>query len=199
MSPPPLPPEDLSDPPRDAALLARSAAGETAAFECFVARHEAAALRLTRAATSSESDAEDALQEAFLAAWRSAATFRGEGSARAWMLAIARNAAYRLYRRRDGEPSELASLSQLGDEAGWGRPAPAEFVARLESRLELARCFAELMPEEREILVLRDLEGLSGEETARILGLGLPAMKSRLHRARLRLAALLRGGRHEQA
>lgn len=68
---------------------------------------------------------------------------------------------------------------------------------RAESREHLMRGLSSLAPDEREVLILRDLEGLSGEQTADILHLSLPAMKSRLHRARLRLSSALRpGGAH---
>lgn len=134
-------------------------------------------------------DAEDALQETFLAVWRNAAGYRGQGAARAWLYTIARHAASRLRRRRVDEPVELVSLEQLGVAAGWGEPLDPLPASR-ESRRELVRTALErLGPEEREIILLRDVEGFSGEETAEMLGLTLPAMKTRLHRARLRFVA----------
>jgi RNA polymerase sigma-70 factor (ECF subfamily) len=72
-------------------------------------------------------------------------------------------------------------------------------LVRLEEREWLARALARLSQADREVLILRDLEGLSGEETAAALGVTVRAMKSRLHRARLRLAAQLREGRHAGA
>ena len=143
-----------------------------------------------------EYDAEDALQETFLACWRSAGTFAGGDSARHWLLAIARNAARRLYRRKRGEPHEFVSLDELGREAGWGGGAADPPLApddRAAARETLEAALMTLSAEEREVLILRDLEGFSGEETASLLHLTLPAAKSRLHRARLRLAAALRG------
>jgi RNA polymerase sigma-70 factor (ECF subfamily) len=83
-------------------------------------------------------------------------------------------------------------LPELGEAAGWGDQNPEEGALRSERRGCLARALEALGPEEREILVLRELEELTGEETAAALGIGLAAMKSRLHRARLRLAAQLR-------
>ncbi len=179
----------------DAELLQRAAAGGAAAFETFVERHQAAAYRLIRAIAPGPADAEDALQETFLACWRSAGTFAGGASARHWVLTIARNAARRLYRRKRGEPADFVSLDELGREAGWGGGGagpPAAWDARAEARETLEAALMTLTPEEREILIMRDLEGLSGEETAHALHLTVPAMKSRLHRARLRLAAALR-------
>ena len=179
----------------DAELLRRAAAGDAAAFETFLERHQAAAYRLIRAIAPTPADAEDALQETFLACWRSAGTFAGGGEARHWVLAIARNAARRLYRKRRGEPADFVSLDELGREAGWGSADPPVVRdARAAAREAIEGALMTLGAEEREVLILRDLEGLSGEETARVLHLTLPAAKSRLHRARLRLAAALRSG-----
>lgn len=157
-------------------------------------------MRLLLASATTPADAEDALQEAFLAAWRAAGAFAGTGSARAWMLTIARNALHRRYRRRAGEPVDVIPLDRLGAEAGWGAvDAPDQLVERLEDREILERALARLDQADREVLVLRDLEEFDGEETARLLGLSVGAMKSRLHRARLRLAAHLREGWHARA
>lgn len=157
-------------------------------------------MRLLLATAAVPADAEDALQEAFIAAWRSAGTFAGGETARGWILTIARNALRRHYRRRVGEPPDHVPLDQLGEEAGWGTEEPADdMLVRLEEREWLARALARLGDADREVLILRDLEGLSGEETAAALGVTVRAMKSRLHRARLRLAAQLREGRHAGA
>lgn len=178
----------------DAALLAASAAGDAAAFTRFVERHQRAALGYLRLLAADPAAIEDALQEAFLAAWRSAGEFRGGDSARSWLLAIARHALFRQYRRRVGEPEEIVSLDDLGRAAGWGEPCSPDPTAAHADRSAVRRALAALSAADREILLLRDVEGLSGEECAELLALALPAMKSRLHRARLRFAAqLLRG------
>ncbi len=177
----------------DARLLAAAADGDRRAFARFVDRHEASVLRYLRAAAAQDADADDAFQEAFLAAWRGAGGFRGEGSARAWMLTVARNALRRHHRRRAGEPTgyePLEDLDHLGRAAGWGRPEPAEEALEREDLLRWA--LDGLAPGDREILVLRELEGLGGEEVAELLGLSLAAQKSRLHRARLRFVARVR-------
>ncbi len=176
----------------DAALLARSAAGDRASFDRFVNGNQDAVYRYLLSIMGQAADAEDALQETFLAAWHNAAAFRGEGPPRAWLFAIARHAAHRLRRRRVAEPEQLVSLDQLGLEAGWGAEL-APLPDSAEGRRELVRAALDrLRPEEREIVVLRDLEGFSGEETAALLGLSLAAMKTRLHRARLRFVADVR-------
>lgn len=181
--------EDSED--RDAALIRLAAGGDAGAFSEIVGRHEAAVFRFARALAANQGAAEDALQETFLAAWRGAESFRGESSVRSWLLTIARNAVHRQYRRRVDEPKEMESLSALGSAAGWGMDDedPERIALRQESRELLMRAFARLTAADREVLALRDGEQLSGEETAAALGLSVAAMKTRLHRARLRLAA----------
>lgn len=176
----------------DAALLALSATGDGIAYERLVNRHQATIFRYLRAALGDVTAAEDALQETFIAAWRSAGRYRGEASVRAWLLGIARNAARRLRRRRVGEPEEYVALDDLGLQAGWGSEDPEQQLLATLRRDALQAALERLTESDREILVLRDLEGLAGEAVAGILGLSLVAMKSRLHRARLRIAAEVR-------
>lgn len=185
-------PESLSV--DDAELLRRSAGGDREAFDDFVVRHQDAVFRYLRSMAGEDADAEDAMQVAFLAAWHASESFRGEGSARGWLLAIARHSLSRQRRRRSAEPAEFLSLESLGCAAGWGENLPAtpeDDPAGLRRLLEGA--MARLSVEEREVIVLRDLEGFSGEEAAAVAGLTIAALKTRLHRARLRLAAELRG------
>lgn len=177
----------------DRELLARSARGDRGAFGEFVARHEAPLWRFARALAHDEAEAEDVLQQTFVAAWRAADELERDDG-RAWLLAIARREALHLARRRGLRGERERSLEELGEQAGFGDPAatPEEASARLEEEGLLERALERLAPREREILVLRELEGLSGAEAARLLGLTAPAEKARLHRARLALAAELR-------
>lgn len=177
----------------DARLLGLAAGGDGGAFDRLVARHEARLFRFVRALTRDPAVAEDVLQETFLAAWRAAADFRGGGSAVPWLLTIARHQALRQHRRRVGEPATFASIEELGEQAGWGAGDDPEALAIARQRRDrLQAALDALGEEERAVLVLRELEGFSGEETAAALGLSLAATKSRLHRARLRFAARLR-------
>jgi RNA polymerase sigma-70 factor (ECF subfamily) len=176
----------------DEELLKRTAAGEREAFDEVVVRHQAAVFRFARAATESPAAAEDVLQETFLAAWRAAGTYQGRSAVRTWLLTIARNQAWHHRDRAGRIPVDDVPLPELGEAAGWGAQSPEEEAVRSQRRGRLARALAALGPEEREILVLRELEELTGEETAAALGIGLAAMKSRLHRARLRLTAEMR-------
>ena len=176
-----------------AELLERAAAGDRRAFERFVEQHEAAVYRYIRTQTDDPDVTEEALQETFIAAWRRAETFRGDGSARAWLLTIARNAVRRQYRRPAGEPDAFEPLDGVAARAGWGREPDEAWIDRIAAGQLVARGFQALSAEDREVLVLRDLEGLGNGEVAVLLGLSLPAVKSRVHRARLRFMESVRG------
>ncbi len=172
--------------PTDEELVRRSGAGDRKAFEMLAARHEGPLYRFALRTCGGERDAEDALQEGLLAAWRGAATFRGESSARTWLFQVVVNACHRRHRRRAGEGSAPEPI-----EAADGVPAdetgPEERAGAREVGRAIDRALADLPDEAREVLLLRDVEGLSGDEAAAALGVGLAAMKSRLHRARLEL------------
>lgn len=182
-----------NDEPTDRELLAATASGSAAAFDRFVARHRAAVFRYARA-HAGDHDAEDVLQQTFLAAWQHAGTATAERGAKPWLLTIARNALARMRRRPAGDSAAPASIEDLGEAAGFADPAatPERFAAAAEERGALAAAMAALLPLERDVIHLRDIEELTGDEVAELLGLSLPAMKSRLHRARLRLVAELR-------
>jgi len=184
----------------DGALLRAVAAGDADAFTRFVHAHEAVVRRYLRV-TLGTRDVDDAAQETFINAWRGAAGYRGGATARGWLYAIARHVVHHLVRRRVDEPAVVESLEALAEQAGWGRldsevartiDAGAADADARSARDELAQALARLPADEREVLVLRELDGYSGEEAAAMLHLTLPAMKSRLHRARLHLAALVR-------
>jgi RNA polymerase sigma-70 factor (ECF subfamily) len=184
-----------AEPEDDVALLTRTGSGDREAFDRLVDRHQAAVFRFIRTLGPDPASSEDILQETFLAAWRGAGTFRAQSSVRTWLFTIARNTAARQYRRRAGEPvrRDLATLDDLGAAAGWGAdPDPEAMAMRQEERAAVARALEALDPEDRRVLVLRDLEELTGEEAADVLEVTLAALKSRLHRARLRFAAHLR-------
>lgn len=172
--------------------MARVAVGDRDSFTRLVVRHQAALLRYLRAAFDSEADAEDALQRAFVSVWKSAGTYAGRASVRAWLFTIARNAGMRARQKAREELLEPEPLARLGERAGWGSETPEALMAALERRDALERGLDTLRSEEREILLLRDVEGLSGDEAAEVLGISRAAMKSRLHRARLGFAAAMR-------
>jgi RNA polymerase sigma-70 factor (ECF subfamily) len=170
----------------DEALLQGAGRGERAAFEQLVVRHGDALYHFATRTCGSVLEAEDAVQDGLLAAWRGAATFRGESSARTWLFQVVVHACRRRHRRRAGEPERHDPMEQAEALAAPG-PGADERVAAGQVREAMERALAALPEEAREVLLLRDVEGLSGEEAAAALGLGLAAMKSRLHRARLEL------------
>jgi RNA polymerase sigma-70 factor, ECF subfamily len=183
--------------PSDEELLVRAARGEREAFTHLVASTRGPVYRLALAITGNTADAEDVLQETYLAAYRGAASFRGDASARTWLLTIARHHAWRIGKRRvqGAEPPsgwDAENLESLGLAAGWGSDDPERIATRAQDRDMLLRAMARLPEDYREIISLRDLEGIAGDAVAHLMGLALPAMKSRLHRARLALAACLR-------
>lgn len=186
----------------DELLVQKGAEGDRAAFEELLERHLEALFGFAARACGSGRDAEDAVQDALLAAWRRASTFRGEASARSWLFQVLLHACHRRRRRRAGEPQRHAEVEEAAQLA-TDLAAPDERVASGEATAVVERALSMLAEEAREVLLLRDVEGLSGPETAAALGLSLPAMKSRLHRARLelkeRVEANLRRGAAEEA
>ena len=176
----------------DVELLSQTANGDREAFATLAERHQAAIYRLVQVLTKSIQDAEDALQQTFLSAFRSAHTYRGTASVRTWLLTIARNAALRERKRAAVVVAKEESLIRLGYKAGWSRDNPETLAIRLQNIDALRAAIASLPKESAEILILRDLEGLSDEQTAKLLDISLVAAKSRLHRSRLKLAAQLR-------
>jgi RNA polymerase sigma-70 factor (ECF subfamily) len=175
---------ETGPPSSDEELIARCARGHRAAFDQLVDRHGDALFRFAARQCGSHRDAEDAVQDGLLAAWRGAATFRGEASARGWLYQIVLHACRRRSRRRAGEPASHAPVEEAEALADGGARVDDAAASR-QTGAALSRALGDLPEEAREVLLLRDVEGMSGPEAAAILGIGLPAMKSRLHRARL--------------
>lgn len=172
-----------------------AALGQREPFARVVERHGPAVFRLLRAVSSQETAAQDAFQEAFVAAFEKAATFNPDaGSLRTWLLTIARNALRRDHRRQGRLVTTDPQLMELGLAAGWGAEQvdPEGLLGAQERRQLLSQALGSLPLEEREVLLLRDVEGITGAETAQLLGISLAAMKSRLHRARLKLLGAYR-------
>lgn len=181
----------------DDELLRLTAQGDERAFATFVERHAGGVYRWALALTNSEADAEDVMQDTFVSAWRGAAGYRGEGEgrARAWLLTIAKHAWLRAESKRNTHyfvSADEESLDVLGARAGWGSATADGDNVRVE---RVREAFASLDAKDRMLLTLRDVEGWSSDAVARELGASVAAVKSRLHRARLRLAAAyLKGG-----
>jgi len=161
-------------------------------FEAVVLPHLDAAYTLARYLTRSDHDAQDVVQDASLRALRHFATFRGSGSSegRAWLLAIVRNTAYTWQRRHHGDTLTTEFDEERHSETAADEHPEAALVARSE-RAALHRAIAELPPEFCEVIVLRELEGLSYKEIAEVAGVPVGTVMSRLSRARRRLEEVL--------
>jgi RNA polymerase sigma-70 factor, ECF subfamily len=175
----------------DETLIGRTAAGDPSAFDRLVRRHQAAVYRFARAAAPADGDAEEILRETFLAARRAASRHRDETSARPWLLTLARQAIDRRYPR--SREADLTPLRELARAAGWQSGGAGAID---ESGPAVEAAFAALPPEDREILTLCDREYFTVDEAARVTGLSDAAVRTRLHRARLRLLARLREDAH---
>lgn len=171
---------------RDEELLERHRAGDRRAFDELVRRHEDRIFALALKMTGQRADALDATQEAFVAAFKRAASFRGDAAFGTWLYRIAINACTDLLRRRARSP--VAGEHEPAEQPRPDRPGLDELVGL---RLELEQALAALSPEYREAVCLFDLGGVPYEEIARITGVSLGTVKSRISRGRRRLAELL--------
>ena len=166
------------------------------AFEQAMLPHLDAAHNLARWLTGNEDDAQDAVQEAYLRAFQSFHTFRG-GDSRAWMLTVVRNACYTSLRRnRRGtlnEPFDDAMYLISGDSNN-----PEALVLEQIDREALHTALAELPAPFREVIVLREMEGLSYKEIAQVVKTPLGTVMSRLARARQQLQQQLAKGTEQQ-
>lgn len=173
-------------------LVLAAKRGDATAFEELVNRYERKIFRLTMNITRNREDAEDAMQDAFLKAYSHLQTFQEDSRFYTWLVRIAANEA--LMRLRKRRPNQFSIDEPLeGDDdlmpreiEDWG-PSPEQRFAQTEMHEILSKVIDQLDPEYRTVFVLRDIEELSTEETAAAVGISVPAVKSRLLRARLKL------------
>ncbi|HEU4400562.1 MAG TPA: sigma-70 family RNA polymerase sigma factor [Candidatus Polarisedimenticolia bacterium] len=180
--------------PTDSQLVTSFRGGEPAAFEEILRRYEAKVYSLVRGMTRNDADAQDSLQDTFLQVYRNIASFKGESSLSTWIYRIAVNSALMTIRKRrhDEKSVPIDEYMPQFEEGGhrvavlpdWS-PRADDLLLNKELATHLREAIAALDPEYRTVFVLRDQEGLSNEEVATILDLSVPAVKSRLHRARL--------------
>ena len=164
----------------DRFLVAAAQAGDLHAFEALIRRHHVAVYRVALRMLGSELDAEDAAQEALVQAWRALSTFREESAFSTWLYRIVINRCLKARAARHPvQPLPDVLIDRDSD--------PAEAVARSEQLHAVARGMLALPAEQRAALVLRELEGLSYEQIAQVLGVTVPAVKGRIHRARVGL------------
>jgi RNA polymerase sigma-70 factor, ECF subfamily len=178
----------------DEPLLVKAAkSGDATAFEELVNRYERKIFRLTMNITRNREDAEDAMQDAFMKAYSHLGTFQEDSRFYTWLVRIAANEALmRLRKRRSDRTVPLDEPIDTGEEtvareiAVW-EDNPEQRYSRDEMHDILEQAVQTLKPDFRTVFVLRDIEELSTEETAESLGISVPAVKSRLLRARLAL------------
>lgn len=155
--------------------------GDTNAIATLVSGSHEHVRRFARTLCSTPEDAEDAAQDALIILYRKIGTLRAAAALASWMFQIVRNECIRRTRLTFHGPVATGALEESAEDAA---------IARLEIA-RIVESIAELPPEQRAVLVLRDVQGLSGAATAQALGLSRAAMKSRLHRGRERLHSQL--------
>jgi RNA polymerase sigma-70 factor (ECF subfamily) len=186
----PLPSQVVKD--DEPILVGAAKAGDISAFETLVGRYERKIFRLAQNITQNKEDAEDVMQEAFLKAYEHLDEFQGNSRFYTWLVRIAVNQALMKLRKRRPNQVSLDEEVDTGEELipreveDWG-PSPEERYKQSELSGILSSTIAELDPSFRIVFQLRDIEEMSTEETAEALGLSIPAVKSRLLRARLKL------------
>ncbi len=184
------------DPPHDE-LVRRAKASDLAAFEELTTRHERKIYSLAYRMLQNRQDAEDVTQQAFLSAIEHLAQFREEASFATWIYRIATFAALKVIRKRKGlNTVSLEQATEPGEDydsiphpeyiADW-KQSPEQLVERNETQRLLDAALTQLDEKHRLVFVLRDVEGLSIQETAAALGLTESNVKMRLLRARLQL------------
>ncbi|RMF86541.1 MAG: sigma-70 family RNA polymerase sigma factor [Nitrospirae bacterium] len=179
--------------PEERALLERYQAGDDSAFEELILPFETAIFNFGLRMCGNREDAQDVLQETFINAMRYLKGFRGEAKLRNWLFRIASSVCQKKHRRSKFAPEKEISLTQFYDDGDGPeeldvadeRRLPDAEVLGSELGQRLNEAIEGLPKKYRVVLILRDIEGLSAKEVAEILDMSVPAVKSRLHRARL--------------
>ena len=185
-SPSPASPSPAS--PSDDELLAAAQQGDSTAVEALLERHEKSIYRFGLRMCGSEAEAQDVLQETLLAAFKGLPSFRGDAELSTWLYQVARSFCVKSRRRHVGEPAVMASLDDAAVRETASGAASAE--ARVHAQQigqAISASLLGLSDTHREAIVLKDVEGLSAEAIAKILGEDVAAVKSRIHRARVEL------------
>src|SRR5438876_10155554 len=179
---------------RDLGLLEALRLHDPTAAERLVATYGDRAYRLATSITGNEQDAEEVVQDAFWTVVRKIDTFRGESAFGSWLYRIVANAAYQKLRTRQSRRRDVSwdDVMPVFDERGCHAVPLADWSPRVddpsiqtELRLALTSAIEELPDAYRSVLVLRDVRGLSNPEIAEVMGLSIPVVKTRVHRARL--------------
>lgn len=172
----------------DAELLRKARSGDSASLDELLARHQHQVFRFGLRMCGNEDDARDVLQETLLAAFRNIEGFRGDAQLSTWLYQIARSFCVRSRRRAAGEPERTEPLDAPAAARAPSEAAAPDAAAHAREIGQLLQAAILSLPVAyREALILRDVEGLSAEEAAKVVGIEVGALKSRLHRARMEL------------
>jgi RNA polymerase sigma-70 factor (ECF subfamily) len=180
----------------DRRLIAECLQGRRAAFGELVRRYQDRLYNAVYRVVDNPDDAYDVVQDAFLNAYQSLNSFKGDSEFFTWLYRIAFNTAISLKRKRrlilslDG-PKEHEAMSEPADASEFSKPETG--IERSEEEARLQGALNRLSPEHRAVLVLKDIDGQKYEEIAEVLGVPIGTIRSRLHRARLELRELLQG------
>lgn len=179
---------------RESEWIRAAAAGDPHAFAQLVARYQKPVYNLVLRTVGNEQDALDLTQETFVRAWRGLPGFRAEAKFSTWLYRLASNVSIDFLRAQKNRRTVSLSAQEESDQA-WEMPDPAPGpearVLQREQAAQLRRALEQLRPEQRQILTLRSMQGLSYEEIGQCLGLRAGTVKSRLARAREQLRRAL--------
>ena len=181
----------------EAQLIQRLRARDASALEVLMERHAGRLYRVAYGITRNDADAEEVVQDAFLALFRKIDSFEGRAALGSWLYRVTANAALIKHRGKRAKlevsleeqlPTYLADGHREGDRsfllADWSE-TPEETLLNGEARKKLERALDRLPDHYRAVVVLREVEGLDNEEIAKVLDESVPTVKSRLHRARM--------------
>lgn len=162
----------------DRVLVSAAQAGDLDAFEILVRRYQFPVYRIALRLLASSADADDVTQDTFLRAWRSLSRFRGDSAVETWLYRIATRRCFDLLGAR--RPTETLDEDRFGNISD-----PANTVEQRERLRAITEQIQALSPDQRAALVLREFEDLSYEQVADVLQTTVPAIKGRIHRARV--------------
>lgn len=186
----------MGDTFEDKQLVEQSSSGDREAFRGLVERYQGKLLRLVSQIVRSKEDAEDIVQESFVKAYLSLDSFRGQSSFYTWLYRIAFNMAIDFKRRvarRGGEPAPLEAIDAARNvHAVTAVETPGDAIIRKEQAHVISKALDELSDEHKTVIVLREIDGLSYEDIARVTGVSKGTVMSRLHYARKRMQSSLR-------
>ena len=175
----------------DLDLLRSSAQGDSAAFRELVDRHSSGLFRLAQWLVGNRADAEDVLQETFTGAFKGMSRFNGRASVKTWLTQILIRQASKMRSRRGRLRPTAQPDPSGGGSAPGGEPSVASATTSVDQRIDLAAMIQQLPEDHRQVVLLREVEGMSYEEIAQTLGIPRGTVESRIHRARAGLRKLL--------